>query len=280
MKRIVRLTPTVAFALAVLMLYGCGSDSSPAADQDAGSSSPAQTQANQAQQPQAIAPPPDTGERIALSATEPQVFEGQGSAFTDRFDITDGILYLTATHQGSSEFAVQILTDWHLQSQSATGALHSGTGSPRGSVASIETSGSYDGIRAHQVSQAQLFGLTPGTYLMQVTADGAWKVELTQPVWDSGDSPPFNWSGSGDDVKGPLNLETGTRSVDITHGGSSNFVVELVKGDGTLAEKLVNVTGPYDGSVEVKIHPIIGLTPDIYGLIITADGAWTIDFGE
>ena len=280
MKRIVRLTPVVAFALAVLMFYGCGSESPPDADEDSGSSSSAQTQTNQAQQPEALVPPPDTGERLAISATEPQVFEGQGSAFTNRFDITDGILYLTATHQGNSEFAVQVLTDWHLQSQSATGALHSGTGSPRGSVASIETSGSYDGIRAHQVSQAQLFGLTPGTYLMQVTADGAWKVELTQPVWDSGDSPPFNWSGSGDDVKGPLNLETGTRSVDITHDGSSNFVVELVKGDGTLAEKLVNITGPYDGSVEVKIHPIIGLTPDIYGLIITADGAWTIDFRE
>ena len=277
MTRILRLTPAVAFALVALMLYGCGSDSSSPTDQDAGSSSPAQSQA---QQPAALAPPPDTGERIAISATEPQVFEGQGSAFTNRFDITDGILYLTATHQGSSDFAVQILTDWHLQSQSATGALHSGTGSPRGSVASIQTSGAYDGIRAHQVSPAQLFGLTPGAYLMQVTADGPWKIELTQPVWISGDSPPFNWSGSGDDVKGPINLETGTRSVNITHDGSSIFIVELANADGTLAEKLVNITGPYDGSVEVKIHPIIGLTPDIYGLVITADGGWTVDFGE
>ena len=279
MKRILRLTLAVAFVFAALMLYGCSSDSSTAPGEDAGSSA-APSQPAAAQQPQAPAPPPDTGESVAISATEPQVFEGQGSAFTSRFDITDGILYMTATHRGSSEFAVQILTDWHLQSQSATGALHSGTGSPRGSVASIETSGAYNGIRAHQVSQAQLFGLTPGTYLAQVTADGAWKIELTQPVWDSGDSPPFNWSGSGDDVKGPMNLETGTRSVAITHNGSSNFVVELVKADGTLAEKLVNVTGPYDGSVEVKIHPIIGLTPDIYGMIITADGGWTVDFGE
>ena len=279
MKRILRLMASVALVLTALMLYGCSSDSSSAADEDS-SSSASPSQAAPAQQPQAIAPPPDTGERIALSATEPQVFEGQGSAFTDRFDIADGILYLTVTHQGGSEFGVQILTDWHLQSWSATGALHSGTGSPRGLVASIDTSGAYDGVRAHQVSPANLFGLTPGTYLMQVTADGAWKIELTQPVWDSGDAPPFNWSGTGDDVKGPIDLGQGTRSVDITHDGSSNFIVELVKADGTLAEKLANVTGPYDGSVEVKIHPIIGLTPDIYGLIITADGAWTIDFGE
>ena len=280
MKRLFWLTQVATVAFAALLLTGCGSDSSPASDQAAGSSSPAQSQATQTGQAQEIAPPPDTGVRLAISASEPQVFEGQGSAFTDRFDITNGILYLTATHQGGSEFAVQILTDWHLQSQSATGAMHSGTGSPRGLVTSIETSGSYDGIRAHQVSPAQLFGLTPGTYLMQVTADGAWKIELTQPVWNSGDAPPFNWSGSGDDVKGPIDLGQGTRSVDITHQGSSNFVIELVKGDGTLAENLVNVTGPYDGSVEVKIHPIIGLTPDIYGLIIKADGAWTVDFGE
>ncbi len=280
MKRILRRTAAATFALAVLTLYGCGSESSSPSDQDAGSSSPSESQSASGQQPQALTPPPDTGERIAISESEPQVFEGEGSAFTNRFDISDGVLYLTATHEGSSEFAVQILTDWHLQSQSATGALHSGTGSPRGSVASIDTSGGYDGIRAHQVSPAQLFGLTPGTYLMQVTADGPWRIELTQPVWDAGDTPPFNWSGSGDDVKGPLDLKPGVRSADITHGGSSSFVVELVKADGTLAEKLVNITGPYDGSVEVKIHPIIGLTPDIYGLVITADGAWTIDFGE
>lgn len=280
MKRILCLVHVVVIAFAALLLTGCGSDSSATSNQEAGSSSPAQSQETQSQQPQEIAPPPDTGARISISATEPQVFEGQGSAFTNRFDIKDGILYLTATHQGSSEFAVQILTDWHLQSQSSTGALHSGTGSPRGLVASIKTSGAYDGIRAHQVSPANLFGLTPGTYLLQVTADGSWKIELTQPQWDSGDAPPFSWSGSGDDVKGPIDLGQGTRSVDITHEGSSGFIVDLVKGDGTLAENLVNGTGPYDGSVEVKIHPIIGLTPDIYGLIIKADGAWTVDFGE
>ena len=280
MKRILRLAASVAIPLAALMLYGCSSDSSTAPDEDGGSSPAAQFQDTIAQQSEALSPPPDTGERIAISATQPQVFEGQGSTFTSRFDITDGILYMTATHQGNSDFAVQILTDWHLASQSATGQLHSGTGSPRGSVSSIETTGAYDGIRAHQVSPAQLFGLTPGTYLMQITADGNWRIELTQPVWDSGDSPPFNWSGSGDNVKGPINLETGTRSVDITHDGSSNFVVELVNADGTLAEKLLNLVGSYDGSVEVKIHPIIGLTPDIYGLVITADGGWTVDFGE
>lgn len=280
MKRILRLAPVFAIALTALTLYGCSSDSSPAPDQDAGSSDTVQSEAPQAQQPQPLVPPPDTGERIAISATEPQVFEGQGSTFTSRFDIVDGILYVKVSHQGSSDFAVQILTDWHLESLTKTGQLHSGTGSPRGSVASIDTIGPYDGVRAHQVSPTQLFGLTPGTYLMQVAADGAWRVELTQPIWDSGDTPPFNWSGSGDDVKAPINLEQGTRSVNITHDGSSNFVVELVKADGTLAEKLVNITGPYDGSVEVKIHPIIGLTPDIYGLVITADGAWTVDFGE
>ena len=279
-KRILCLTQVATLLFAALLLTACGSDSSPASDQEDGSSGSAQSQGTQAVQPQELVPPPDTGARIAITASEPQVFEGQGSAFTNRFDITDGILYLTATHQGGSDFEILILTDWHLQSQSATGALHSGTGSPRGLVTSIETSGSYDGIRAHQVSPTQLFGLTPGTYLMQVTADGAWKIELTQPVWDSGDAPPFNWSGSGDDVKGPIDLSQGTRSLDITHEGSSSFVIDLVKADGTLAENLVNGTGPYDGSVEVKIHPIIGLTPDIYGLIIKADGAWTVDFGE
>ncbi len=278
MERIVRSASLVALALMALLIFGCGSDSP--VEQDAGSTSSAQSEETAAQQPQAVAPPPDTGERIAISATEPQVFEGRGSAFTSRFDIADGILHMKASHQGSSDFAVRILTDKHLENKSATGGLHSGAGSPRGLVSSIQTVGAYDGIRAHQVSPAQLFGLTPGTYLMQITADGDWKVELTQPVWDGGESPPFNWSGSGDDVKGPIDLETGTKSVSVTHNGSSTFVVELVNADGTLAENLVNIVGEYDGSVDVKIHSMIGLTPDIYGLVITADGAWTVDFGE
>ena len=280
MKRILRLAALVAIPLAALMLYGCSSDSSSAPDEDGGSSAAAQSQSSNAQQPQTFPMPVDSAAPVAISATDPQVFEGQGNTQTARFDITDGILYMTASHQGGSDFAVRILTEQHLASKSATGGLHSGTGSPRGALYSIETTGAYDGVRAHQVSPAQLFGLTPGTYLMQVTADGAWRVELTQPVWDSGESPPFNWSGAGDDVKGPINLETGTKSVAVTHSGSSNFVVELINADGTLAENLVNIVGSYDGSVEVKIHSMIGLTPDIYGLVITADGEWTVDFGE
>jgi hypothetical protein len=279
-KRILRLAALVAIPLAALMLYGCSSDSSSAPDEDGGSSAAAQSQSSNAQQPQTFPMPVDSAAPVAISATDPQVFEGQGNTQTARFDITDGILYMKASHQGGSDFAVRILTEQHLASKSATGGLHSGTGSPRGALYSIETAGAYDGVRAHQVSPAQLFGLTPGTYLMQVTADGAWRVELTQPVWDSGESPPFNWSGAGDDVKGPINLETGTKSVAVTHSGSSNFVVELINSDGTLAENLVNIVGSYDGSVEVKIHSMIGLTPDIYGLVITADGEWTVDFGE
>ena len=275
MKGFLTLASVAALAFAALLLSGCGSGSS---ESDA-ASDPAQAQNAPAEQPQAPVPPPDTGERIAIAATQPQVFEGSGSAYTARFDISDGILYMKASHQGSSNFGVRILTDRHLESQSATGGLHSGTGSPRGLVASIETVGAYDGIRAHQVSPAQLFGLTPGTYLMEITADGGWRVELTQPVWDGGESPPFSWSGAGDDVKGPINLETGTRSVTITHSGASNFVVELVNADGTLSENLVNIVGAYEGSVDVKIHSMIGLTPDTYGLVIVADGGWTVDFG-
>ena len=282
MNRILRLAALVAIPLAALMLYGCGSDSSSAPDdEDGGSSSAAaQSQPSNAQQAQTFPMPVDSAAPVAISATDPQVYEGEGNTQTARFDITDGILYVKASHQGGSDFAVRILTERHLASKSATGGLHSGTGSPRGNVYTIETTGAYDGVRAHQVSPAQLFGLTPGTYLMQVTADGAWRVELTQPVWDSGESPPFNWSGAGDDVKGPINLETGTKSVAITHSGSTDFVVELVNADGTLAENLVNIVGSYDGTIEVKIHPMIGLTPDIYGLVITADGEWTVDFGE
>jgi hypothetical protein len=279
-KRILRLAALVAIPLAALMLYGCSSDASSTPDEDAGSSTAAQSQASNAQQPQTFPMPVDPAAPVAISATDPQVFEGQGNTQTARFDIADGVLYMKASHQGSADFSVRILTERHLESKSATGGLHSGTGSPRGLVMSIETTGAYDGVRAHQVSPAQLFGLTPGTYLMQVTADGTWRVELTQPVWDSGEAPPFNWSGVGDDVKGPINLETGTKSVAITHSGSSIFVVELVNADGTLAENLVNIVGSYDGSVDVKIHSMIGLTPDIYGLVITADGEWTVDFGE
>ena len=100
MNRILRQASVVAITLASLMLYGCSSDSSSSTGQDDGSSTSGQSQNASAQQPQALSMPVDSAAPVAISATEPQVFEGQGSTQTARFDITDGILYMKASHQG------------------------------------------------------------------------------------------------------------------------------------------------------------------------------------
>ncbi|MDO9557230.1 MAG: hypothetical protein Q7J82_06580 [Coriobacteriia bacterium] len=93
---------------------------------------------------------------------------------------------------------------------------------------------------------------------LQVEASGSWTIRIapisTVPVMAT---EPL--SSKGDAV---MLYDGGTAIWDITHTGSSNFVVK--NGDGLL----VNEIGDYSGAVPVSGGPYI--------VTISADGAWTI----
>ena len=218
-----------------------------------------------------------------------QGFEGIGPDFTPGFELKTGLVLVKSQHQGTGEFRIRVINEFQLEGLERSGALHFGSGSRKGRVASVGATeggeflphvGPYEGVRLHNVSGANINGLTPGSYVVQVAADGEWRVEISQPEWDDGDSPPFSWSGIGDTVKGPIKLDAGTIPVKVTHNGSSNFFIQLLNVDGIQTHIVVNQLGEYEGTASFQIHPIIGVQPGIYGVSIKADGDWTVEFGE
>ena len=216
-------------------------------------------------------------------------FEGSGPDLTPGFELKPGLVLIKAQHQGTGEFRVRVINEFQLEGMKKSGALHFGAGSRKGRVASVGATeggeflphvGAYEGTRLHNVSKGNINGLTPGSYVIQVAADGEWRVEIEQPDWDDGQAPPFRWSGTGDSVEGPIKLDAGTIPVKVTHNGSSNFLVELLKVDGIQTLIIVNQLGEYQGTAGFQIHPIIGAQPGVYGVAIKADGDWTVELGE
>jgi hypothetical protein len=99
-----------------------------------------------------------------------------------------------------------------------------------------------------------------GGQVLRVEADGAWTLELKQPLAfggrGAGVSPFF-------DPVGQL------RTFRLTHGGREAFVVWLVDGSGRRVDRLVDETGPYDGAVA------FGPPEDLHLLEVEADGDWS-----
>ena len=79
---------------------------------------------------------------------------------------------------------------------------------------------------------------------------------------------------------GPILLRSGVSAASFSHVGSGNFIVQLMKSDGSLSELLVNDIGAYSGTVAVKVQEgaFFGLIPGVYALVIQADGSWTAEF--
>ncbi|GAI15311.1 unnamed protein product, partial [marine sediment metagenome] len=76
----------------------------------------------------------------------------------------------------------------------------------------------------------------------------------------------------------PFLLDEGLTIFTFNHDGSSNFIVELLSIEGSLADLLVNEIGSYEGSKAVGIQQgaLFGPEPGIHLLNITADGNWSI----
>jgi hypothetical protein len=152
---------------------------------------------------------------------------------------------VTATHTGTGNFSIV-----GLDAQNAT----------TGDLA-VDNVGDYNGTTA--------FGLgTNGTPLvnLKVTASGQWTIKLSPvsaaPILTSGAT------GKGDAVYQWTGKET-TWTISNT-GGAGNFAV-INHGSGAFGDDLlVEVFGPYNGSVSVPAGPAV--------TTIQSDGTWSITF--
>jgi len=245
-----------------------------------------------------ITPTPEGLPSVVESGT--MLLTGEGPSRTNLIIMSDGLLMVEATHSGSREFVVTIFNEDHAKGAAASGVgVHTGAGSAKGRDVTISARGAYDGSRLIRINAGGLFGLDPGLYFVDVIADGAWTVKLSQPRWEEGvgEPLPISTSGSGDMVIGPIQLIAGSLPLKVTHDGSEIFLIELLKGytaDETVIPEMeppfpvVNLVGQVDEAKSVTVNPAAmanfagfrGIFEGEYAIVIQADGAWTLSLGE
>lgn len=164
---------------------------------------------------------------------------GSGQQASSKFTLEDGFVVIKSTHNGGSNFAMELLDE-------------------NANVVKLVTNeiGSYNG--------SQVFAIDAGTYQYNVTADGAWTIEMSQEIPDEVVSGSA--SGKGDTALF-MDLEDGAQTFSFTHDGQSNFAVQA--NDSVL---LVNEIGAYEGSQVQRVDDA-----GVYFFNITADGNWTIN---
>lgn len=174
--------------------------------------------------------------------------EGEGRQATRKFELQRGLAILRVEHGGSSNFVVRLLDSKGRERQTL-----------------FNQSGEFAGTRGFEIREA-------GQYLLDVQADGPWKVEISQPEPQSDARNPQRYQGKGYDVTPFVTLDEGLSIFKLKHGGKSRFSAYLVDARGRELAQLTNVLGAFDGSTPVRIEK-----PGVYFLNVAGDGDWAIE---
>ena len=173
---------------------------------------------------------------------------GHGRQASPFFNLDSALTVVRMQHDGQSNFAISLLDSQGKQVASLANVM-----------------GIFDGSSAIGVE-------TPGTYILDIAADGNWTVNITQPAPVAQLEPPIALSGSGIQASPFFNLAAGLVVVRMEHDGQSDFVVRLLDSLGNAISVLVDEAGPFDGSTAIGV-PQTGT----YMLDISADGNWTVE---
>lgn len=176
---------------------------------------------------------------------------GVGQQLSDPVALEAGLGVFTMEHDGGSNFAI-----W----------LYDAASGERLELL-VNEIGPWFGSRAIELPAT-------GDYLLEVTADGNWSVEILQPTPATAivESAPQTYNGTGAQAVYFLQLDGGVHRVSATHNGESNFAVWAYNSDASSRQLLFNEIGAFDGSAALNV--------DGGGVIavfdIQADGDWTI----
>ena len=211
--------------------------------------------------PKPMPTPTETPTTVMTTDGRTTAIRGAGDVRTDTFNLNEGIAVFDIRHDGAGDISVDLINS-----------------RGRSERLLVNASGGYSGIVGVGVNEDSLSGPAPGPHSLSVEASGAWQAEISQPDWRSGDRAPISLRGSGDDVAGPIELEAGRVDFTLVHDGGSNFVVDLMEPDGTLAANLANERGSFRGTKQLAVRAgaAQGAEPGVHGLFVVADGNWTI----
>lgn len=192
----------------------------------------------------------------AVSVTTPAApvsYSGNGNQVVNGVDIPAGSYYAEFKNNGSSNFIAK---------------LYYGDKSYDYFLLANEI-----GACAGQFSMYDNGNAAIRNGMLEVESTGDWTIEF-KPV--SG-TTTTNLKGSGTIVTGVFTAPAARNIVSCTHDGSSNFIVKIIKYNGTKSydyELVTNEIGSYSG------QKVVTLTPGTqYYFYVEADGSWTVDFG-
>lgn len=174
-------------------------------------------------------------------------YSGSGNDVTDSFSTEGGLVVFDFEHSGESNFQVQAV-------------------SPDDEHFLVNGIGDYDGHVA--------LYMPAGDWQLDVTADGSWSTDITQPRYNENDIKEL--PASGDDQHaayfGPFQFE-GTTEVSFEIENDAQAAVWLARTNGEKVELLHNEIGPYQGSALTRQEGV-GL------IIVDTDSAdWRIEIG-
>ncbi len=181
------------------------------------------------------------------NSSVPFALSGSGPQATRKFFLGRGLATFKLTHSGQSNFVV-----WLRNSKGE-----------RVELLANDIGASVAAAAAHIERDGQ--------FLLEVDADGPWDVSIAQPRAEKNINVPVTLSGRGARVTRFIRLNKGLRRFELTHSGTSNFIVWLHDEHGRLIDLLTNEIGTFDGS---HVTSIDRGAP--YFLSISADGKWSV----
>ena len=198
--------------------------------------------------------------------SEMVTFDGTGDDVSSAFALEQGIAIFTISHDGESNISIELLDE---------------SGNPVDLL--VNEIGAYNGSKAIGVRENNILGAKPGDHIMNISADGNWEVGIVQPQPpDAAEVLPLDVAGTGDSVSPYFTLNAGLTTFTMSHDGSENFIIQLISADGELADFLANEIGAYEGKKALGVQPnnILGASPGIHILSITADGNWKVSISH
>lgn len=179
---------------------------------------------------------------------------GHGDDITQSFVLTTGVAIFQMSHVGSSNFAIWLVTQGGVEEELLANEI-----------------GSYQGSTLVGVTTSYSGDVVPGTYYLEVTADGDWTVTISQPRPSSAPGLPQTITGISDKASSAFTLTEGAIKFQMSYTGSSNFIVILYNEDGEWVDLLANEIGDYTGTTSVGVT-----STGIYYLSVIGIGSWSV----
>jgi hypothetical protein len=237
--------PALVILICVLFfvtLSGCVSDSSSNGKPTAAPSSAPTTLASTGPSATPVSTPAPVPEPSPISLV------GSWQQSSQMFHLEKGLSIFSMQHQGSSNFTIWLVD----RSGKKVDLL-------------VNVVGEFSGSKAEEIT-------TASEYHLNITSDGQWAVDITQPRPMTAQPVPLSMTGVGQHATQFFTLKEGSAIFRMTHNGSSNFAVWLDDVNGKHVDLLANKFGTFDGSKTEDIDQ-----GGIYLLDVDADGDWKID---